>query len=76
MSISLSQAQTNLDVLMTASASGTLNVRIGERSISYRSMDELLKAIAFWRSEVSRMQRVAAGGSRHNFGVASFGSGR
>ena len=76
MSITLSQAQTNLDALMTASASGMLSVRIGERSISYRSMDEMLKAIAFWRAEVARMQRVAAGGPRHNFGVASFGSGR
>lgn len=76
MSITTTQAQANLDALLAASASGMLSVRIGERSVTYRSMDELLSAIRFWQAKLAELQRKAAGGSRHSFGVASFGSGR
>lgn len=76
MSTTLVQAQTYLTTLEAASASGMLSVSINGRHVSYRTMDELLSAIRFWQSRVAELQRTAAGGSRHNFGVASFGSGR
>ena len=38
--------QDQLDAIDLAIAGGTLRVRIGEKDITYRSMDELLKARA------------------------------
>lgn len=76
MSITIEQAQANLDALLAASASGLLSVRLGERTVTYRSMSELVQAIGLWKSQLAELRRVAAGASRHGFGVASFGSGR
>ena len=38
--------QTQLDAVEAAIASGELTVRFGDRTVTYRSMDELLKARA------------------------------
>ena len=45
--------QAQVDSAKTALASGKLQVRFGDRSITYRSVDELRRAIAIMESEVN-----------------------
>lgn len=47
-----------LDALKDALASGKLQVRFGDRSITYRSVDELRKAIATVGAEVNSSTRT------------------
>lgn len=79
MSITLAQAQANLDALMAAQAgnpSGLRTVSIGGRSVSYASAQEMLEAINYWTRMVNTLQRRAAGGPRHGYSVADFRGSR
>jgi hypothetical protein len=44
--------QTDIDTLEQAAASGEKRVRFADREVEYRSIDELLRALALARSEV------------------------
>jgi hypothetical protein len=45
--------QTQLDALEEAIASGTLEVRVGDKSVRYQSMAELIKARDLIRDQLS-----------------------
>lgn len=45
--------QTQLDTLENAIASGTLEVRTGDKSVRYHSLDELVKARDLIRDQLS-----------------------
>jgi len=49
---------TQLDALKDALASGKLNVRFGDRSVTYRSVDELMRAIAVVEADVNAATRT------------------
>ena len=70
--ITLAQAQTQLDALLAAQVSNVLVVRYGDRTVTYRSMDDLQSSINYWSRLVAERQRTAAGLSRHGFKLASF----
>lgn len=59
--ITLAQAQAQLDALLAATASQSLSVRYAERMITYRSAKDIIDLINFWRSEIARLSRIAAG---------------
>ncbi len=77
--ITLTQAQQVLDALIAAQISGAVeggamsSVSVGGRTVSFRSMQELIEAITFWQSMVSNLQRAAAGESRTGLRLARFG---
>lgn len=70
--ITLEQAQAKLDALMEAQASETLMVRFGERSVTYRTGQEIIDQINYWSRVVTELRRVASGASRHGYAVADF----
>lgn len=72
--ITQAQAQAKLDALMAASATDTLTVRFGERSVTYRTVQELQAQINYWARMVTELRRTAIGASRHGYGVADFRS--
>ena len=49
---------TQLDALKSALASGKLQIRFGEKMVTYRSVDELRKAIAIVEAEVNATTRT------------------
>lgn len=49
----LATLQTQLEALKAARASGALSVRHGDTSVTYRSMDELIKAIEAVQKEIN-----------------------
>lgn len=59
--ITLAQAQAKLDALMAANESASLSVRYADRQVTYRSAGEIIDLINYWRREVARLSRVAAG---------------
>ena len=72
--ITLAQAQAQLDALLAAQVSNVLVVRYGDRTVTYRTMDDLQTGITYWSRLVAERQRVAAGLSRHGFKLANFQS--
>ena len=68
--ITLAQAQTNLDALLSVQANPMASVSIGGRSYSYRSGADLLAQITYWQRLVAQLSRTAAGQSRHGYAVA------
>lgn len=70
--ITLAQAQAQLDALMAASTSQSLSMRYGDRQVTYRSATEIIDLIKFWRAEVARLTRIAAGGGSMSVRLASF----
>ena len=74
--ITLEQAQAQLSALMAAQASNLRTVSIAGRSVSYASAGEMIEAINYWTRMVSKLQRQAAGVSRHGYSLADFRSRR
>lgn len=74
--ITLAQAQAQLDALLEMQATGMSSMSIGGRSYSFHSLSDMIEAINYWQSVVSQLQRVAAGGPRHDFAVADLSSKR
>jgi hypothetical protein len=72
--ITLAQAQAQLDALMVATASQSLTVHYGDRTVTYRSADDLIKLITFWERRVVELTNAAAGVPRHNIKLADFRS--
>jgi hypothetical protein len=74
--ITLAQAQQVLDALMQAQIddpSGSLgSVTVNGRTVTYRSAEDVIKLINYWRSIVAEKSRQAAGGSRISVRRASF----
>lgn len=70
--ITLAQAEAQLAALMTAQASNTLMVRYGDRSVTYRTSQEITGQINYWIRMINEIKRVNAGGSRHGYSVADF----
>lgn len=70
--ITLAQAQAQLDALMAASTTQTLTVKYGERSVTYRDADEILKLITYWERRVAELSRVAGGEYRTGIRLADF----
>lgn len=68
MALTLATAQANLTALEEAAAHGgvdevTITTETGTRRVKYRTADDLLKMIGFWRREVTRLQTSALGGN-------------
>lgn len=63
--------QERLDALEEAIASGSLSVRHGDKSVQYRSMDELLKAYAFFARKLANEAASTRGGSP-DYSLADF----
>lgn len=70
--ITQAQAQAHLDALLELQLSSMLSTSIAGRSVSFRSADDLIKAINYWQRIVTGFQRAADGHSRHGFKVANF----
>ena len=75
--ITLANAQTILDNLVEAQVNGVTeftSVTVGGRTVSYRSADDVIKLITFWRRVVIELQRKAAGRARQSYSLADFRS--
>lgn len=74
--ISVTQAQEMLDKLIEqqlCDPAGTLgSVTVGGRTVSYRSAEDLIRLIDYWRGLVTELQRQAAGMSRIGMKLAKF----
>lgn len=57
--ITQAQAQAMLDALIAAvpDTSGALAVSVGGKTVTYRSMEEINKAIDFWDARVKKLSR-------------------
>ncbi len=60
--------QSQLDALEAAIASGTLEVRVGDKSVRYQTMAELIKARDLIRDQLA----TASSGSKSRASFASF----
>jgi hypothetical protein len=63
--------QQQLDAVEAAIASGELTVRFGDRTVTYRSMDELLRA----RAVIREAQAAEAGTATDRFSFAQTSKG-
>lgn len=72
MAYTVEQCEANITVLETALQRGTLTVEYADRRVTYREVDDILKAIAYWRSILSGLVTVS-GRSRQTLGVATKG---
>jgi len=63
--------QQQLDAVEAAIASGELTVRFGDRTVTYRSMDELLRA----RAVIREAQAAEAGAATDRFSFAQTSKG-
>jgi hypothetical protein len=63
--------QQQLEAIEAAIASGELTVRFGDRTVTYRSMDELLQARAVIKESIS----ATAGTSKDRFSFAQTSKG-
>lgn len=74
--ITLAQAQAVLDALVQAQISdpsGSLgSITVNGRTVTYRSADDVIKLINYWRNLVAEKTRIARGGSRIGMKLASF----
>ncbi len=70
--ITLAQAQSQLDALLEAQSNNLLTVTIGNRSVSYRSAEDIQAQINYWHRIVNDLTRVAGNEPRHGFKVANF----
>jgi len=64
-------SQTNIDALEAALTRGELKVKLADREVTYRSVDELAKALSYAKGQMA----IAAGtapGARHQ--LANFTS--
>jgi len=76
MSITVAQAQAQLDALLAAQAGQMLSVSVGGRTVTYRSLKEVTDAINYWSRLLAQLQRVAAGGPRVGHSLADFRGNR
>jgi hypothetical protein len=60
--------QSDIDTLKAAIASGVRSVTFADRTVTYNSIDEMLKAL-------STMQAEVQGSSRNNYRLASVSKG-
>lgn len=74
MSITLTQAQAQLNALLEVQTGSMQSVSIGGRSYSMRSLSELTEAINYWQRVVSQLERQRDGVSRHGYATADFRS--
>lgn len=65
MAISVETWTTRLEALQKAAASGTLIVRHGDTQVTYRSLDELMKAIAYAESQINKLNGVSGRSPRY-----------
>jgi hypothetical protein len=65
----LAVAQANLLLISTAMARGERSVQFADRSVSYRSMDELMEAYRFWSNQVA----LYSGRRRQSLGYSTKG---
>lgn len=65
--IDMAFTQQNLDVLDAAIATGTLTVEYNGKRVTYRSIDELIRARNLIKSDLEN--RSGAGGSRSSIGT-------
>jgi multidrug resistance efflux pump len=72
--ITQAQAQAQLDALLEAQSNNFLSVSIAGRTVTYRTAEDVIKAINYWQRVVSGFQRSADGHSRHGFQIANFQS--
>lgn len=72
--ITLEQAQAQLDALLAAQVGMTLTVSIGGRSVSYRSMSEMIDAVNYWQRIVLQLSRKASKQSTTSYRLADFRS--
>lgn len=72
MSITLAQAQANLDALLSVQSGNLLSVSIGGRTITHRSSKDLTDGINYWSRVVAGLKRSAGGESRHGMKAAAF----
>lgn len=72
--LTLAQAQAQLDALIVASASQTLEVQYNGRSVTYRSAKDIIDLIGYWERRVHELIRLAAGQPRLNIKLADFRS--
>ncbi len=74
--ITVTQAQEMLDKLIDqqlCDPAGTLgSVTVGGRTVSYRSAEDLIMLIDYWRGLLTELQRRAAGMSRIGMKLAKF----
>lgn len=63
--------QAQLDAIESAIASGELTVRFGDRTVTYRSMEELLQA----RAVIKESLAAASGTARDRFSFAQASKG-
>lgn len=70
--ITLEQAQAQLDALLATTSSDTLTVRYADRSVTYRSASEIQEQITYWTRMIKDIKRINAGANRHGFAVADF----
>lgn len=67
----MSWTQSDVDAIDTAIKNATLSVRLGDKTVQYRSMDDLLKARALAVSEVAKAAAASQGGSSR-YSLADF----
>lgn len=70
--ITQAQAQANLDSLLEAQSTNMLSVGISGRNVTYRTAEDLAKAINYWSRVLAGLKRTAAGQSRHGMSAAAF----
>lgn len=64
MLLRMALSQTDIDALEAALARGELRVRLADREVTYRSVDEIAKALSYAKGQLA----IAAGaspGARH-----------
>ena len=64
-------SQTNIDALETALARGELKVKFADREVTYRSVDDIAKALVYAKGQLA-IAAGAAPGARHQ--LANFTS--
>lgn len=69
MAYTVEDIESNIQALEEALATGALSVAFADRSTTYRSVSDLMKAIAYWKGLLAQLR----GHSRVSYGVASTG---
>jgi hypothetical protein len=74
--ITVAQAQQVLDALIQAQIddpSGSLgSITVNGRTVTYRTAEDVIKLINYWRGLVASLTRTSRGGSRISMKLASF----
>lgn len=72
MAYTQAELETKIASLETALGRGELRVDFADRSVTYRSVDEIVSAITYFKSLLAPLT-AATNRSRQSFGVASRG---